>query len=559
MSDRLTIALAQLNPVVGDIAGNLEKLRAARAMAHAARADIVVFSELFLSGYPPEDLVVKPAFMEEVMKAAEILARESGYGGPAIIVGLPWRQDCARPFNAAAVFDQGRLQGVRYKTTLPNYGVFDEYRVFEAGPPPMPVEIRGVPIGLPICEDIWVSDVVTCLKETGAQLLVSPNGSPFEANKHSLRLHQAQARVKQSGLPLIYVNQVGGQDELVFDGASFILDGEGALMHQLPDWQEAVTLTKWERRAGGWICEKGNCANLAVGDEAIYRAVMIGLKDYVEKNRFPGIVLGLSGGIDSALTAVLAVDALGASRVWCFMLPSEFTSEESLEDAMACARLLDLRLDTLPIGDIVAEAERSLAHLFSGHMRNITEENIQSRSRALLLMAVSNKFGHMLVTTGNKSEMSVGYATLYGDMCGGFNPLKDIYKTRIFSLARWRNAHKPHDACGPSGQVIPERILSKAPTAELRPNQTDQDSLPPYEVLDDILECLIEHEMRYEEVVARGHAPDIVRQVENQLYTAEYKRRQAPPGVKISLRNFGRDRRYPITNRFRDAPTRWTE
>lgn len=554
MSERLNIALAQLNPIVGDIAGNLKKLRKARADAHKLGADIVLFSELYLTGYPPEDLVVKPAFIADVLAAADMLAKESADGGPAVAVGLPWGEEGGRPFNSVAVFDGGKCLGVRHKAVLPNYGVFDEQRVFQAGPPPMPMEIRGVRIGLPICEDIWTSDVATCLAETGAEILLSPNGSPFESDKRNARAHQTKARVAQTGLPIAYLNQVGGQDELVFDGASFVLNGDGKYAHQLPAWQEDLRLTQWTRKSAGWICAPGEIATLDDDNEAIYNAVMLGLHDYVGKNGFPGVVLGLSGGVDSALTAAIAVDALGASRVWCFMLPSQYTSQESLEDAQACARLLGIKLDTLPIGPVVESVERDLGPIFAGKEKDITEENIQSRARALLLMAVSNKFGHMLMTTGNKSEVSVGYATLYGDMCGGFNPLKDIYKTRIFALSSWRNGHKPQAAQGPQGPVMPQRIIDKPPTAELRANQRDQDSLPPYETLDDILECLIEFDMSYEDIVARGHAAEIVRKVEKLLYLAEYKRRQAPPGVKITLRNFGRDRRYPITNRFRDAP-----
>lgn len=546
----LKIALAQLDPVVGDLNGNAERAVAAHARAKEQGADIVVFPELFLNGYPPEDLVLKPAFQEATRAKLEWLAKICR-DGPALLMGTIWVEQ-RKLYNAVAVLDGGRIENVTRKVDLPNYGVFDEKRVFAAGPLPGPLNIRGVRIGVPICEDIWGTEVVETLAETGAEILISPNGSPFDWPKPDNRLNVAVARVTECGLPLAYLNQVGGQDELVFDGASFVLNGDRSLAVQLPAWREDVVVTNWTRTAAGWVCQPKKAAHIEDGPAAAYQACVLGLKDYVEKNGFPGVVLGLSGGIDSALVAAMAVDALGAHRVRAIMLPSKFTSDDSLEDAAACATALGIRYDKISIEPTVAGLTWSLKDLFAGTNADITEENLQSRVRGTILMAVSNKFGGMVVTTGNKSEMSVGYATLYGDMNGGFNPIKDLYKTEVYKLARWRNAHAPEGGLGPSGIVIPERILTKAPTAELRANQTDQDSLPPYEDLDDILNCLVEKEMPVADVIARGHAPEVVKKIERLLYLAEYKRRQAAPGVKISSRNFGRDRRYPITNRFRE-------
>jgi NAD+ synthase len=549
MTDRFRMALAQLNPVMGDIAGNAQKVRAARAEAATAGADLVLFSELFITGYPPEDLVLKPALQADARAAIESLAAEKG---PAILIGAPWLEE-GKLYNAFLLLDEGRIAGITRKVDLPNYGVFDEKRVFTPGPRPVPFAVRGVKIGVPVCEDIWTDKITGCLKDAGAELLAVPNGSPFEAGKEELRLDLARARVRETGLPLIYLNQLGGQDELVFDGASFVLNADGALACRLPGWREKLAVTDWTRGAGGWICAPGEIAGEEPRSSQVYHAMMLGLRDYVNKNRFPGVVLGLSGGIDSALSAAVAVDALGAARVRCVMLPSRYTSRESLEDADACARALGVDYETIEIERAVAAMGETLSPAFAGTAPGTPEENIQSRLRGVILMALSNKFGPMVLTTGNKSEMSVGYATLYGDMCGGYNVLKDIYKTEVFALSGWRNQFSPEDALGPAGRVIPERIIEKPPTAELKPNQTDQDTLPPYDILDGILECLVENEMGFEETVAKGFDPATVRRVEQLLYVSEYKRRQAPPGVKISSRNFGRDRRYPITNAFRDA------
>jgi NAD+ synthase len=551
MTSSLKIAFAQLNPTVGDVPGNLARARKARAEAATVGADIVLFSELFIVGYPPEDLVLKPALQADARAAVEALAKET-VSGPAVLIGTPWVEG-GKLYNAIACLDGGVVKTVRFKVDLPNYGVFDEKRVFTPGPMPGPIELRGVRIGVPICEDIWKGDVVECITETGGEFLLVPNGSPFEATKEETRLNIAVSRVVESGLALAYLNQIGGQDELVFDGASFVLNPDRSLAVQMPAWSEALTLTQWRRDGKRWICEPGTKADVPEGLESVYHAMMLGLGDYVRKNRFPGVVLGLSGGIDSALTAAVAVDALGKDRVRCVMMPSRYTSKDSLDDAADVARMLGTQLDNIPIEEGVKAFGAMLGPLFAGRAPDTSEENIQSRIRGVTLMALSNKFGPMVVTTGNKSEMSVGYATLYGDMCGGYNPLKDLYKMQVFALSRWRNQHKPGGALGPSGRVMPERVIDKPPSAELRANQKDEDSLPPYPKLDDILECLVENEMPVEEILKRGHDLATIKRVEHLLSIAEYKRRQAPPGVKITRRNFGRDRRYPITNAFRDA------
>jgi NAD+ synthase len=550
----LAIALAQANPTVGDVQGNLALVRRARQDAAALGADLVVFSELVLAGYPPEDLVLRPAFVQAAAAGLRELQLETAAGGPGLVVTLPWAQE-GHVFNAVALVADGRTD-LRFKRDLPNYGVFDEKRVFTPGPLPDPVDFRGVRLGLPICEDVWYPDCVTRLAAAGAQLLLVPNGSPFEVEKFHQRLDLARRRVSESGLALAYINQVGGQDELVFDGGSFVMNADGALVHVLPFWREALVLTTWERRNGQYVplgLPSPDASNVEPPrSEQVYSAMVLGLRDYVRKNGFRGVVLGLSGGIDSALTAAVAVDALGADRVRGVRLPSRFTSDASQDDAAASACALGMRLETIGIEPPVTAVEETLTPIFAGRPRDVTEENVQARIRGVMLMALSNKFGELLVTTGNKSEMSVGYATLYGDMCGGYSVLKDVYKTEVYTLSRWRNEHVPDGGLGPHGRVIPESSLTKAPSAELRPNQTDQDSLPPYDILDAILAGLIEGEQSVDDIVARGFFRDVVTRVQRMLFAAEYKRRQAPPGVKITRKSFGRDRRYPLTNLFRE-------
>ena len=550
MTDRLRVALAQLNPTVGDVDGNLAKVRAARAEAAKQGADVMLTAELVLAGYFPEDLVLKPAFVKRCHDAVEALRADTQDGGPALFVTTPWRED-DKLYNAIICLDKGEIVGKRYKVDLPNYGVFDDKRVFMPGPMPGPIVFKGVRIGVPICEDIWTPDVVECVAETGGEILLVPNGSPFEIGKFDMRVQLAVKRVVESGLPLVYLNQVGGKDEVIYDGGSFAIGADRELKVKLPSFQESVTTIEFRKEGNRWECQPGPIARELPELEAIYQAMILGLRDYVNKTGFPSVVIGLSGGVDSALTAAVAADALGPKRVHTVMMPSPYTAKDSLEDAEACAKALGLRHDTINIGPAMTAYREMLAPLFAGKKEDVTEENLQSRARGMLLMALSNKLGGMVVTTGNKSEMAVGYATLYGDMCGGYNVLKDVYKTTVFELCKWRNANLPEGALGPKGKVIPERIIAKPPSAELRPDQKDEDSLPPYPVLDAILKGLIERDLAAEDLVKEGHDAATVARVWRLLEGAEYKRRQAPPGVKITSRAVSRDRRYPIVNAFR--------
>ena len=556
MASELVIAIAQTNPTVGDIDGNLQLIRDVRAEAAAASADLVLFSELVMSGYPPEDLVLKPALQDHCRQAIEELAEDTADGGPALLVGTPWVEN-SELYNAVALLRNGKVETTRYKHDLPNYGVFDEKRVFEAGPVPGPIPFplgdgTQIRLGVMVCEDMWTEDVAEGLDESGAEILIIPNGSPFEHDKQDLRLNLAVARVTETGLPLIYGNQVGGQDELVFDGGSFVLNADRRLVAQSPYFEPDLLITHWQRGVDDrWACTVGEMVEPPSHLQSIYLAMCLGLRDYVKKNRFPGVVLGLSGGIDSALTAAVAADALGPECVHAVMMPSRYTSVESLEDAEACAKALGIRLDEIAIEPAVGAFGDMLSPIFEGLDPDITEENIQARIRGVLLMAISNKLGSMLLTTGNKSEMSVGYATLYGDMCGGYSVLKDVYKTTVFALSHWRNQHHTKGFKAPSGRVIPERIITKPPSAELRPDQKDEDSLPSYDELDAILQALVEDDRSAADLVDKGFERVTVQRVSNLLDLAEYKRRQAPPGVKITRKAFGRDRRYPITNAFR--------
>ncbi|MDB5574351.1 MAG: NH(3)-dependent synthetase, partial [Tardiphaga sp.] len=486
----------------------------------------------------------------------EALARDTADGGPAMLIGTPWLEN-GQLYNACALLDHGAIVALRFKANLPNYGVFDEKRVFARGPAAGPLTIRGVRVGVPICEDTWMEEsadyenVVETLVETGAEILIVPNGSPYARDKSDIRLSMAVARVTESQLPFVYLNQIGGQDELVFDGASFVLNADCSLAVQMTAFSEQTLTLTLTKSANGWTCQ-GPIAPALDGDEGDYAACVLGLRDYVRKNGFPGVLMGISGGIDSALCAAIAVDALGAEGLRGVMLPFKYTAQASLDDAATLARALGFRYEILPIADAVNGFERILSGVFAGLARDITEENLQARTRGTLLMAISNKTGAMVVTTGNKSEMSVGYATLYGDMNGGFNPIKDIYKTEVFRLCRLRNRWKPDGAQGPDGEVIPVNIIVRPPTAELRENQTDQDSLPPYDILDGILERLVEREQPLADIVAAGFERETVARIDRLLNIAEYKRRQAAPGVKVTRKSFGRDRRYPITNKFRD-------
>lgn len=549
MTQSLKIALAQINPHLGALDKNIALIRAARATAAQQGADLVVTPELSLTGYPLEDLVLKPALVAACEAFVHMLAEDTADGGPGLIIGLPWR-DNGKLYNAAFVLEGGKIIARRAKVELPNYGVFDDKRVFVPGVPCGPVMFRGVRLGLLICEDWWLPHMAETLVETGAEMILSINASPFEDGKHNQRLTLAVERVVETGLPFVFVGQVGGQDEVVYDGGSFVLNADRSLAVQRPYFVPDLTVTDWSRTESGLVCTQQVLTPQPERLALIYQAMMLGLRDYVRKNGFPGVVLGLSGGIDSAISAAVAADALGPEHVRAVMMPSPYTSAESLEDAAACAQMLHIPYETIPISGPMTAFAQALAPAFAGKAADLTEENIQSRTRGLILMAISNKCGPMLLTTGNKSEMAVGYATLYGDMCGGYSVLKDLYKTEVFALSHWRNEHHPQGALTPPGLVMPQRVITKPPSAELRENQTDQDSLPPYEVLDAILAQLIEQEHSVEEIVAQGYARETVLKVLRLLDRAEYKRRQAPPGVKLTRKAFGRDRRYPLTNGF---------
>jgi len=554
MNDAFSIFIAQLNFTVGAVRQNCEIIAKAYAEAIGAGADLVMTPELSVSGYPLEDLVLKPGFVRETKEAVKDLAKITSRAGlPGLLVGCPWLED-GKIYNATLLLDAGKVAAIRYKHDLPNYGVFDEKRVFTMGPPPEPIVFRGVKLGVMVCEDMWFETSTESLATKGANILLVPTCSPYEDDKHNERQKYALARVRQSGLPLVFCNQMCGQDELVFDGASFAVEADGSVPVQMSAWKEEGFLTQWRKTANHKLtCVTRQSIKIPDRITSIYQAMVLGLRDYVNKNRFPGVVLGLSGGIDSALSAAVAVDALGPNKVHCVMMPSRYTSGESLSDAENCAKALGVIYDIIMIKPGVEAFIDMLGPVFAGAAPDTTEENIQSRLRGVILMALSNKFGKMVLTTGNKSEMSVGYATLYGDMCGGYNVLKDVYKLDVFALSHWRNANVPDGALGPSGEVVPLNIITKPPTAELRDDQKDEDSLPPYEALDDMLRCLVDEEMAVSEVVARGHDASEVARIEHLLYIAEYKRRQSPPGVKITRKNFGRDRRYPITNGFRTA------
>ncbi|WP_332701296.1 NAD+ synthase [Devosia sp.] len=551
MTDRLRIALAQLNPKVGDLVGNLALARAALADAVAAKADILMLSELFLTGYFPDDLLCKPKFVADAMQAARDLVADTAGTDVVLVLPTVWREKTGL-HNTVLVAEDGKIIATRFKRELPNSDIFYEKRYFIAGPPPEPVLIKGVPIGIPICEDIWHASVCEHLAMRGAEIMLCPNGSPYWTDKQHVRKDLVRARVAEDDVPMLYLNQVGGQDELVFDGASFGIEPGNRLVFQGKSFITDFIISDWVRGDSGWTCAQGEVTELTTTDEAPWLACVLGLRDYVHKNGFKQVVLGLSGGIDSAVVAAMAVDAFGPENVHCIMLPYRYTSEASLKDAKDCAERLGVRYDIVSIGNPVDDALIELAPIFDNRAPDLAEENIQSRMRGVVLMAVSNKLGSMLLTTGNKSEMGVGYATIYGDMNGGYNPLKDMFKMEVYRLAAWRNAHVPGDCRGPAGEVIPQAIIAKAPSAELRPNQTDQDSLPPYPVLDTILGALVEDEMSIAEIVANGYDQALVERVERLLNIAEYKRRQSAPGPKLTPKAFGLGRKYPITNGYKD-------
>ncbi|GIT90090.1 NAD+ synthase [Jannaschia pagri] len=552
MPDTFRLTLAQLNPTMGDLAGNAAKAHAAWEQAKAAGAQMVALPEMFLSGYQPQDLVRKPAFVADAAKHLAQLIADCA-DGPALGIGTPvWPDGADKPMNAWVVAQGGRVVAEVVKHHLPNYKVFDEKRYFDSGDVSGPYVVDGIRIGTPICEDAWFDDVTETLAETGAEILVVPNGSPYFRGKQDVRYGHMVARGVETGLPVVYLNLTGGQDDQIFDGASFVLNPGGKLTHHLPAFEDAVVHVDFDRTPDGWRARDGDKAPQPEGPGADYRAMVVALRDYMTKAGFSQAVLGLSGGVDSAIVAAIAADALGPENLRCVMLPSRYTSDHSLEDARGVTDRLGCRLDTVPIAPAVEAMGDMLAPLFEGRAANLTEENIQSRIRGMTLMALSNKFGEMLLTTGNKSEVAVGYATIYGDMSGGYNPVKDLYKTDLFEVCRWRNANTVDWFKGPSGEVMPQRVIDKPPTAELRADQKDEDSLPPYPVLDDILKRLIDEEHSVPEICAAGHDHATVKHVEWLVYLSEYKRFQSAPGARLSQRAFWLDRRYPIVNRWRD-------
>ncbi|GKY88396.1 NAD+ synthase [Sinisalibacter aestuarii] len=551
MRETFRLTLAQLAPVLGDIAGNAARARAAWEAGKAAGADLVMLPEMFMIGYQPQDLVMRPAFWREAMDAVTALAGETA-DDPALAIGAPFHDGQAL-YNAYHILEGGAVRLRVLKQVLPNTHVFDEKRLFARGPDQGPFRLGPVLIGTPICEDAWWENhVCSTMADAGAEVLLVPNGSPYHRGKVAVRQRHMRARVKETGLPLIYLNMVGGQDDQVFDGASFGVNPGGEIAFQLPQFDEALAHIELVREAAGWRIAPAAITPEPDAWEADYRAMVMSLADYMDKTGFKKVLLGLSGGIDSALVAAIAADALGPDNVRCVMLPSEYTSDASLEDAEAVATALGTRLDTLPISGPRAAVTEALAPLFAGTTPDLTEENIQSRLRGLLLMALSNKFGEMLLTTGNKSEVAVGYATIYGDMAGGYNPLKDLYKTRVFETCRWRNANHRPWMKAPAGAVIPPRVIDKPPSAELREDQKDEDSLPPYEVLDAILDGLIDREASVADLVAEGFDREMVKRVEHLIFISEYKRFQSAPGTRLTDRAFWLDRRYPIANRWRD-------
>ncbi|KIC17975.1 NAD+ synthase [Leisingera sp. ANG-DT] len=550
MADRFRVTLAQLNPTVGDLAGNAAKARTAWEEGRKAGADLVALPEMFITGYNTQDLVMKPAFHTAAIAEVEKLAADCA-DGPALAIGSPWVEG-AKLYNAYLVLKDGKIASRSLKHHLPNETVFDEVRIFDAGPLGGPYAVGNTRIGSPICEDGWHEDVAETLAETGAEFLLIPNGSPYFRDKMEVRFNHMVARSVETHLPVIYLNMVGGQDDQVFDGGSFVLNPGGALALQMPVFDEAYAHLDLERTEDGWRAVEGEKAHLPDAWEQDYRVMVESLRDYMGKTGFNKALLGLSGGVDSAIVAAIAVDALGAENVRCVMLPSEYTSRDSLDDAEAVAKALGVRYDYVPISEGRAAITNTLAPLFEGMEPGLTEENIQSRLRGLLLMAMSNKFGEMLLTTGNKSEVAVGYATIYGDMNGGYNPIKDLYKTRVFETCRWRNANHRPWMRGPAGEVIRPNVIDKPPSAELREDQKDSDSLPDYPVLDAILDILVDQDGSIADCVAAGYDRDTAKRVEHLIYISEYKRFQSAPGARLTRRAFWLDRRYPIVNRWRD-------
>lgn len=548
MSDQFKITLAQLNATVGDLKGNADKVIKAWEKARDEQSNIIAFPELFITGYNPQDLILKPAFQkastETIQKIAEACSQ-----GPAIAVGGPFCDE-KNLYNAYYILSGGKIQAVIKKHHLPNEEVFDEVRLFSSGNVDGPFQVDQMRIGSPICEDAWHSDIVETLAETGAQTLLVPNGSPYYRGKTEIRQNVMVSRVVESGLPLVYLNLVGGQDDQVFDGGSFVLNPGGELVLQMPQFEESVATCVFKKSAGSWKAEVGHKSHILEPLESDYFAMVMGLRDYCKKAGFDRVVIGLSGGVDSALVATIAADALGPQSVRAVMLPSEYTSKGSLDDAAELSTNLNCRYDYLSIEEGRLAISETLSDLFKGTKTDLTEENIQSRLRGLLLMAISNKFGEMLLTTGNKSEVSVGYSTIYGDMAGGYNPIKDLYKTRVFDICRWRNENTRPWMKASGINVIPINIIEKPPSAELRPDQKDSDSLPDYFILDGILKILVDEDGTIEDCINAGFREEDAKRIQKLLFMNEYKRYQSAPGTRLSKRAFWLDRRYPIVNQW---------
>jgi NAD+ synthase len=551
MKNTFRLTICQLNPIVGNFQENLLKVVNSWNYAKAEKADMLALPEMFITGYQTQDLVLKSAFLEEAQEFIKKITQKCS-DGPAIGIGHPVRKD-KKLYNAYSILKNGKVTASVLKQTLPNNSVFDEKRLFSSGPPSGPYAVDNIRIGSPICEDAWYSEVSETLVESGAELLLVPNGSPYARSKYDERLNMMVSRVVETNLPLVYLNMVGGQDDQVFDGGSFVLNPGGKLAVQLPFFEEYKETIKFVRKESGWIAETGKRVYQPSELEKDYHAMVVGLRDYTRKTGFKKALLGISGGIDSALVATIATDALGPENVRGVMLPSEFTSDTSLKDAKEVTKNLGVKIDTLPISNTFSNVLKELQPFFKNLPAETTEENIQSRLRGLFLMAMSNKFDELLLTTGNKSEVAVGYSTIYGDMAGGFNPIKDLYKSRVFETCKWRNNNFKSWMLTKKKSLIPENIIFKAPTAELRDNQKDEDSLPPYEILDDILEHLIDYDASVKDCVARGHDRELVKKIEKLIYLSEYKRFQAAPGITLTGRSFWLDRRYPIVNQWRDS------
>ncbi|MCP4394639.1 MAG: NAD+ synthase [Alphaproteobacteria bacterium] len=554
MTTKLNIAIAQESPVVGDIAGNKKIVMERWKQAKAQGADMIVFPELFITGHTPENILFRVNFIKNVKKAINELATMTRNSKTAILIGAPWVEEDGSRYNAAVLLDKGEISHKIFKKYLPNKSVFNQSRLFKSAPCPLPVDFRGAKLGIMLCADMWYYDVSEHLASQGAELLVIINGSPYTINWKTSRINEARTRSEHTGLPVVFANMAGAHDGLLYDGASFAMDADGDIPVQLPQFKPSLIVTSWEKdeKKSIFKCVSKHDGTLYYGKKEIYIALMTGLREYIQQNNFPGVVLGMSGGMDSAFTAMLAADALGPENVHCVLLPSKYTSQSSIDDALKAAEMIGIKnITNIPINSAVDAFEGMLADTFRNMDKDVTEENIQPRVRGVTLMALSNKLGSLLLATGNKSETAVGYSTLYGDTCGGYAPIKDVYKTLLYELAEWRNNNKPTCALGQKAQLIPDSIMTKEPTAELRPNQKDTDSLPPYEEMDAILELMLEKRTDMFTISKEhGYDLDTVTDIWKRMKYNEFKRAQSPIGTKITTCTFGVECRYPITNRY---------